>query len=135
MKTDPYPLFIAWYAKPIDERNPPSLEGFCEKYKITKADIAEYSLRSEFFNDLKNESLAWAKRQTPEIIHILYNKIKKDRTSADIKAWLEMIYDLGKPNSNPQLTYNFINVPDDTYKSIIKREAKLLNISSPEKVN
>lgn len=121
-----YPIYLQWFAKPPGKRRPPTLEEFLTRYKITKKDIIDFHERQEFYDDLENAAVKWGQQRLPELLHLLYDKIKSGKSSSDIKVFKDLVYPEKKQTQSNNVNV-ILNLQDEQYKQIIQREAKLLN--------
>lgn len=95
---------------PSSDRKPKSKMEFAEKYKITAADLLAFEDRETFGEDLLVEMKKWAKRKTPELIHILYDKYAKSKSPNDLKVWMDVIREVKDKDELPQTVNNIVNI-------------------------
>lgn len=126
-----YTTYIKWLTVPKRDRKPLTQEEFCSRMGCNAADLLDIQDMDTFTSDLTEEMLKWARRRTPEIIQNLYERFeKKEATTADLKAWLEVVHPERSPSpSGPssQTTNNIINIfnpTDEQRRQIFERGAK-----------
>lgn len=86
-----YRIYIKWLSIPKDERRPPTLDDFCSQYDIEPSTILHFQDNKSFSDDLNKETMKWAKKKTPEMIHTLYQKYKDSRSPQDLRIWQDAI--------------------------------------------
>lgn len=123
-KITPYHTFITWYAIPESQRDPKSIDDFCTRLSITKADVVEYSQRETFYDDLYKAAQDWGKSKVPELLHLLYKEYKDKKNPSHLKMFKELL-ELNKENKNI-INFNNFNPSDEQYRQIVAREARLL---------
>jgi hypothetical protein len=113
-----YKVYIKWMALPLNDKKPRTKTEFAEKHKITAADLLGFEDRETFGEDVLSEMKKWAKRKTPELIHILYDKYSKSKSPNDLKVWMDVIKDVKEKNEEPQTVNNIVNIfnPNDEQK-------------------
>lgn len=123
-----YRAFVRWKTIPLTQNDPQSLEAFCELHSVSKETILEFVQKPEYGDDILISTLSWAKSKTPELMHTIYREVKNNKSVSDLQKFLELAHDLEKKQNSKSNTQNnfFINLPDDQYKNIVTREAKLL---------
>jgi len=119
-----YKVYLKWLALPPQDKKPKTKIEFAERYKITPADLLSFEDRETFSEDLMVEMKKWAKRKTPELIHILYDKYAKSKSPNDLKVWMDVIKEVKDKNEEPQTVNNIVNIfnpSDDQRKQIAER--------------
>jgi hypothetical protein len=86
-----YKVYIKWLSVPAPQRTPKSKDEFKERYKITDQELFEFQERKTFGDDLNKETMLWAKRRTPEMMHTLFNKYQESKAPQDLKVWQDAI--------------------------------------------
>jgi hypothetical protein len=121
-----YPIFVKWYASPVEERNPKTIPAFCEHMGIELADTVDYTSRESFSEDLYKAAKEWGKSKIPELLHMLYNKYKLTNNANDLRMYKDLL-ELDKDSKNaPIINLNVFNPTDDQYRNIIARENRAL---------
>lgn len=127
-----YPIFIKWYAMPIETRDPQTIPQFAEKMLIPLSAIAEFTNRETFSEDIYKAAKEWGKSKIPELLHMLYRKYKERQNPNDLKMYKELLeLDKGEKNG-PIINLAIFNPSDDQYRQIIARESKSLFGSESE---
>jgi hypothetical protein len=90
-KEDIYWVYVKWEALPASQRKPSSREEFCLRYDLTLADLFSFQEAKSYSDDLNNETMKWAKRKTPEMLHVLYEKYRSTKNPQDLKIWQDAI--------------------------------------------
>lgn len=129
-----YRVFVNWKARPITPNGPEpkTVQEFCQRYNITIKDLISFSERPEYKEDLVAASIDWAKSKTPELLQIVYQEVKLNKSVADLERFLNIIHEIKrKDNAKTFNQFNFI-VDDKQYREIVAREAKLLESGSKE---
>lgn len=103
-KENIYWVYVKWLALPKNQRLPKTNEEFLQKYDLLPADLFSFQESKEFADDLNKETMRWAKRKTPEMLHLLYQKYQETKNPADLKIWQEAIRD--HDESQVQTTLN-----------------------------
>lgn len=118
--------FIAWEALPLSKRNPKTLNEFMEINSLVKEDISEFINRDDYADLLDDSVIKWAKGKLPEIIHMLYDKIREEKSTKDIIAFKELLDKVDKTKEREGNTniLNIINPTKEQYEQIIAREAR-----------
>jgi hypothetical protein len=130
-----YHAYINWKARPIAKDDPQSPEEFCKKFKIKKSDILAFVGSPDYQDDLLTAVLNWAKSKTPELLHIVYNEVKLNKSVADLERFVQLAHEIKKKDKEQkQVTnYNFFtNIKDQQYANIIRREAENLDTGGTE---
>lgn len=91
MKEDIYWVYVKWLSLPKAQRKPRSNEDFCTLYSLSPADLFTFQESKTFAEDLNRETMKWAKRKTPEMLHVLYEKYKESKNPQDLKVWQDAI--------------------------------------------
>lgn len=86
-----YDIYVKWMAIPAANRIPKTQPEFLEKYELVEADLYEYQQRKTFGDDVNKETMAWAKRKTPAMLHALYGKYQQTKNPADLRIWQDAI--------------------------------------------
>lgn len=132
-QADLYRIFVKWHSVPKKDRQPASISEFCERYKLTASDIISFQDSDSFSRDLHNETMKWAKRKTPELLHILYEQYLVSHSQTDLRLWLEAVKYIGTDKENiPPGTTNIVNIfnpTDEQRKQILERATR--RISAP----
>lgn len=90
-KEDIYWVYVKWKALPTSQRRPTTNEDFCIKYNLSLADLFAFEESKSFSEDLNNETMKWAKKKTPEMLHVLYEKYRSTKNPQDLKIWQDAI--------------------------------------------
>ena len=90
-KEDIYWVYIKWLSIPKAERQPPNKKTFAEKFDLLPADLFAFQEEKTFADDLNKETMKWAKRKTPEMLHVLYDKYQDTKNPQDLKVWQDAI--------------------------------------------
>ncbi len=128
-KQQTYSVFVKWFAMPKETRYPATEEEFCTLAKISKQDLAEFANRDTFYDDLVKEAKNWGKTKLPEMLHMLYNDFKENKKPVVAQTFKSLL-ELDKEQK--PLNINVFNLPEQQYRQIVAREAKLLETSSAE---
>lgn len=111
---------------PTESRDPKNIPDFCEKMKTTLSEIAEFTNRETFSDDLYKAAKEWGKSKIPELLHMLYRKYKESGSTNDLRMYKELL-ELDKDNKNgPIINLNVFNPSDEQYRQIIARENRAL---------
>ena len=86
-----YKIYVKWMATPTQSRKPKTQEEFLSRYELTQADIFEYQERKTYPDDLSKETMNWAKKKTPAMLHVLYEKYLETKNPQDLKIWQDAI--------------------------------------------
>jgi hypothetical protein len=119
-----YKVYIKWMSLPQADKKPATKTLFAERHKIPPADLLAFEDRETFGEDLMSEMKKWAKRKTPELLHILYDKYAKSKSPNDLKVWMDVIKDVKDKDDTPQTVNNIVNIfnpNDDQRKQIAER--------------
>jgi glutaredoxin-related protein len=68
--------------------------------------------------------MGWARSKTPQMLHMLYDNVLTTKSSADIRAFVELTNELKKKKdekSNQFNQINFFNIDDQKFKAIAAR--------------
>lgn len=76
-------------------------------YNVSKQDIVSFKQKDTYDSDLYNETMVWAKNQTPHLLHSVFKKIKTKSSTQDLKTWMDVLYKDKTANMNQQV--NFFN--------------------------
>lgn len=125
--TDVYTIFIKWFAMPKETREPKTMAEFCSQYNITKSDISAFTTKDSYYEDLVKEAKNWGKSKLPEMLHILYNDFKESKKAITAQTFKQLL-ELDKEQK--PLNINVFNLPEQQYRQIVAREAKLFETSS-----
>lgn len=124
-----YQVYIKWMALPPSDKKPSTKTLFAEKYEIQPADLLRFEDRETFGEDVMSEMKKWARRKTPELIHILYDKYSKTKSPNDLKVWLDVVKEV-KEKDEPQTVNNIVNVfnpTDEQRRQIAERITRRSN--------
>lgn len=125
-----YQVYIKWMALPPIDKKPPTKTLFAEHYKLQPADLLRFEDRETFGDDVMSEMKKWARRKTPELIHILYDKYSKTKSPNDLKVWLDVVKDIKEKGEEPQTVNNIVNVfnpTDEQRRQIAERITRRSN--------
>lgn len=86
-----YRIYVKWMATPTSSRIPKSVPEFLTRHNLTQADLFEFQEYKTFADDLNKETMAWAKRKTPAMLHLLYEKYVSSKNPADLRIWQDAI--------------------------------------------
>lgn len=122
-----YEYYIIWKTRPITETGIKSLQEFCDKYNTDTQTLIEFQKKSTYIEDIDKATIDWFRKQTPQVLHILIEKIKQDKMTTDIQRFAE-IYKILTQKEKEQggNTFNFINLSADKFKNIALREARAI---------
>ena len=127
---DIYKSYIRWRARPISSTDPQTDDQFCLKYNVTKKDLISFIEKPEYQDDLLLASLSWAKSKTPELLHIVYNEVKLNKSVADLDRFIQLAHEIKRKDKETKSTTNFnffTNLKPEQYANIIRREAESLS--------
>jgi hypothetical protein len=123
-----YEYYIIWKTRPITETGIKSIQEFCEKYNTNTETLIEFQKKATYIEDIDKATIEWFRKQTPQVLHILIDKIKQDKMTTDIQRFAEIYKILTqKEKDSGGNTFNFINLSADKFKNIALREAKAIN--------
>jgi hypothetical protein len=113
-----YYIYLKWTALPASDRKPKTKLEFAAAYNLTATDLLGFEDRETFGEDVLVEMKKWAKRKTPELIHILYDKYAKSKSPNDLKVWMDVIREVKDKGDEPQTVNNIVNIfnPNDDQK-------------------
>lgn len=86
-----YWIYIKWLAVPPADRTPKSLQEFSVRYSIDLVDLMTFQEQKTFGDDLNKETMKWAKRKTPAMLHSLHDKYQTTQSPQDFKVWQDAI--------------------------------------------
>lgn len=132
-KDELYKIFVKWYAQPEDVRIPRTIKDFGIQNELTPADIASFQERDNFYDDLYKEAQNWGKSKIPELLHALYADFKTNKKPETLRVYKELLK--LDENKTSGLTINILNPNDNTYRKIVEREARLLEVSGEQSPN
>ncbi len=124
-KDELYKIFIKWYSQPEDKRDPKTIKDFGLLHSLSPKDIAEFTERDNYYDDLYKEAQNWGKSKIPELLGILYNEFKENKKSETLRVYKELLQ-LNDKQSGSNVIVNILNPNDTTYRKIVEREARLL---------
>ncbi len=126
-----YKIYLQWLSLPKKNRKLKTHDEFCSRYNLTPTQLLEFQDSGSFGEDLKEETIKWAKRQLPELLHLLYDTYTKSKSSADLRLFLEAASLLKKedsPGSSQTNILNIFNISDEQRQKILERVAKKVNL-------
>jgi hypothetical protein len=138
MEPNKYKDFINWKVKPLKKDDPKSLEEYLIVNDITQEEINEFVGKPEFADDILAETLSWAKTKTPEMLHILYDQVRSNKSVTAVEKFLTIAHELNKKKDEKSNNYQinfFGNIDDDKFKRIAAREVGFSLPSGEEAVN
>lgn len=128
-----YPIFIKWYSMPPETRDPRNIPEFSEKMNISLAQIAEFTNKDTFSEDLFKAAKEWGKSKIPELLHMLYRKYKEKQNPNDLRMYKELLeLDKNDKTVGNTINFNVFNPTDEQYKQIIARESRSLALGESE---
>lgn len=130
-----YLAYVKWRACPIGPADPQSTEAFCTLHKITTQQIIDFINKESYQDDLLITSLNWAKSKTPELLHIVYNEVKLNKSVADLDRFIQLAHEIKKKDKESKTVNNFNffkEIDEKQYRNIIAREARVIDASSEE---
>lgn len=128
--TTAYQRFVAWLSLPPHKRKPRYMDEFCQQNGITKEKLVEFQDADGFYDHVYQSAVKWGQSKLPEILHILYEKIKKEQNAQDIRTFKELLQETKSEDHGKNVQNNYyLSVNDDQYKQIIKREAQSIGFS------
>lgn len=121
-----YSIFVQWFVIPKEDRIrsgiPKDMNEFCEKYSVEPHEAHAFFSYPTFYADLREKTFEWAKQRTPELMQLMYEKIKKEKSATDMRLWLEMVESLNKKGEASGATnLYFLNLPEDVQEQIARR--------------
>ena len=125
-----YDTYLKWLAMPEEDRAIKSIKEWCENYGVTQVQILDFQDLPNFSDDLHAEVLKWAKKKTPELIHLLYKTYLKTKSATDFRAWIEAVQfnrsSSPQDPSSPAGTniFNIFNVTDEQRRKILERAGR-----------
>lgn len=140
-----YKEFVRWRARPLPQESSPlyrttprTVDDFCVLYNVLKEDVMSFTEKDVFEDDLLSESLIWARSKTPDVLHLVYGELVRQKDINSLEKFFNIVYELKKKKediNNNTTNFNFINIPDEKFRSItsrLARKAGLLIEGSPE---
>lgn len=128
-----YRIYVKWRARPITKGAPQHDDAFCEQYGITMKDVISFVERPEYQDHLLSESINWAKSKTPELLHIVYNEVKLNKSVADLERFMHVAHEIKKKDKENKTINNFnffADLKDEQFNNIVRREARILSEGS-----
>ena len=125
-----YKIYVEWRSKILTKNDPKTPEEFIEKYKMPEDLIPLFEAQPTFSEDLMEATLLWAKKKTPELIHLVYREVQLSKSVADLERFIAIVHDLKRKDKEDKAinNFNFFNgVTDKQYKSIVAREARIID--------
>lgn len=130
-----YLAYIKWRSHPVGKDDPKTPEEFCAKHGVTTQDLIAFVSRETYQDDLLLSSLNWAKSKTPELLHLVYNEVKLNKSVVDLDKFIQLAHEIKKKDKESKTVNNFnffSEINDKQYKNIIAREASYIDGSSEE---
>lgn len=130
-----YLAYIKWRSHPVEKTDPQNNDEFCAKYAITQKDLISFINRETYQDDLLISSLNWAKSKTPELLHLVYNEVKLNKSVADLDKFIQLAHEIKKKDKDAKANNNFFffnDIKDEQYRNIIAREAKSISSGGEE---
>lgn len=129
-KDELYKIFLSWNTTPKSEKYnrglPKNIDEFCELYQADRETLLRFLDSETFYDDLQEATMNWAKGKYPEILSMLYDKIKEQQNTKDIKTFSDIVTEMKKANKEtPATNVNVINISDEQYANIAQREARV----------
>jgi hypothetical protein len=127
-----YDAFVYWLSIPELDRRPRTIEEFCKHYKVDPSDLKDFAQRPGFYDLLEQRAVHWAQSKIPNILHSLYARIQNDKSTSDVKAFMEYVREYHRKPDSKTINMLVINPSDEQYRQILAREAAVLGSGSPE---
>jgi hypothetical protein len=122
-----YDKYVKWRAAAPENRSPATAKQFSKKWKVTAQQIANFQTRSGFYDELEHNAKNWGRGKIPEMIHKLYHEVKNDPDPSDIERFIDIVTDQGEDDGDTFNTLNLLQLPDEQFKEIARREGQKLS--------
>ena len=123
-----YRQYLRWKTKILSPTDPKTDQEFSVKYSISLPDIAEFTRRPEYSNDLRTAALAWLESKIPELLHVAFLEAKQTKNVNDIQKLVDIAFELRKKDKEAKSMnqYNFFNntLTDEQIKRIAERSLR-----------
>lgn len=118
-----YSIFVEWKAKPLKATDPQNVDEFCELHEVTKSDLADFTKRPEYHDNLTTAALNWARGKVPELLHVAFEEARLSKDVASIERFINIAHELKKKKDQGigGNQFNFFNIDNDKLKQIAAR--------------
>lgn len=140
-KDTEYDIFMKWFVMPREEKEerglPTDIAAFLQKHNLTPADIEEFKNNPRFNDDVEKYVAKWAYTKYPTLAHRLYKKAVSTLDPQVLREFRafgrEHTEKVKAEKDGGGVSINFnLSVPDEQYRQIIAREAKILSEGGSE---
>jgi GH35 family endo-1,4-beta-xylanase len=131
---DLYSIFLEWRTRPIGDDDPQNIAEFCTLHNTDRATLKEFTKRPGYNEDLISYSLQWARNRIPELVQLVYNKVKLSKNVKDLESFVNIVEDLSnkdKYSGGAKIQNNFF-INDQQYQQILAREVRALTPGGTE---
>lgn len=136
-----YDAFMRWFVMPIEDKEanglPTSIAEFLQKHDLKLEELNEFRSNPRFHDDVEKYVAQWTYSKYPALAHRLYAKAAKTLDPALLREFRSFGRDhvekrkAEKDGGGVNINFN-LNVPEEQYRQIVAREAKVLSGSSEE---
>lgn len=123
-----YHQYLRWKSKILSATDPKTDQEFADRYTVSLPDIAEFTRRPEYSNDLRTTALAWLESKIPELLHVAYQEAKQTKNVNDIQKLVDIAFELRKKDKEVKSMnqYNFFanTLTNEQIKRIAERSLR-----------
>ena len=121
-----YSTYLKWKARPMSKTGPQTEQEFADHFKVTLPDLIAFIELPSYQDDLLLASLTWAKSKTPELLHIVYNEVKMNKSVNDLEKFIQIAHEIKKKDKDDKTVNNF-----NFFANLKDEQLSLIHISEP----